>query len=64
MNDSARVLLLTETFEHKVIPGRLFVLYKIELVGCPFVLGLDHQGVGTLADLAFECFPEECREVG
>lgn len=64
VDNTARILLLTETFEHKVIARWLLVLYKVVLQGLALViLGFDHERVCTLADFAFKCLPEERGEV-
>ena len=42
VNDSACVLLLTETFKHQIVAGRLLILYEVVLVRLPFVLGFNH----------------------
>lgn len=60
MDDSRGVLLLTERFENHVIALRPVIVDQVVDVA----IGLHHQGVRSLADLALERLPEVGREVG
>ena len=63
VDDSACVLLLTETFKHKVISCGFLILYKVVLVGLALVCRLDHQRVCTLAYFTLESLPEKCAKI-
>ena len=64
MNNSTCVLLLTETFEHKIITCRLLILYQVVLIRLPLVCGFDHKWICTFTNLTLKCFPKESTKIG
>ena len=64
VDDSTCVLLLTETFEHKIIACRLLILYQVVLICLPLVCGFDHQWICTFTNLTLKCLPEIGGKVG
>ena len=64
VDNSACVLLLTETFEHKIVTCRLLILYQVVLICLPLVRGFDHQWICTFTNLTLKCFPKESTKIG
>ena len=54
VDDSAGVLLVTQTLQHQVVARGLLVLDQVVF----FVLRLERERVGPLADFTLEGFPE------